>query len=429
MRTLTTALLLLIALPAAAQELSSAERARLQRVMRDGLRQYEAAAGESPAARENLEHVRRMLDAVDARREDLRRRGIDADVARAGILFSDLGKNGANMSALAQELFPNEYRNPATRGAAMFKAFLLHEVPGRRIFRETARQYGLSAETIERVERANVGHNGPGAAGSWWQGAWDSQIRSLERGAVRLDGPHGELVRQYVGRAYPMVQGLEGALHTALDRRDQGTRDGSLKIMAERMGRGETLREAFRATFGSQEGSNQRMTQLQFDALRERYPQVFEIDVVREAERAVQETARFSNHVQFNRAGDRARIHLPDGRVVEATSFESFREALVQVEQPSARRFRSGAEGGRPALSELANRTLPQLLAEARRRGVEVRPPYTRAALLSALTGASATQANQALARRDGGPVRSGAARVLERQLPQSQRGQRRTRR
>ena len=428
MRTLTTLLLLLITLPAAAQDLSAAERARLERVMRDGLRQYEAAASESPAARENLEHVRRMLDAVDARREDLRRRGINADVARAGILFSDLGKNGANMSALAQELFPKEFGNPQTRGAAMFKAFLLHEVPGRRIFRETARQYGLSAETIARVERANVGHNGPGAAGSWWRGAWDSQIKSLERGAVRLDGPHGELVREYVGRAYPMVQGLEGALHTALDRRDQGTRDGSLKIMAERMGRGETLREAFRATFGSQEGSNQRMTQLQFDALRERYPQVFEVDVVREAERAVRETARYSNHVQFNRAGDRARIHLPDGRVLEATSFERFRDALAQLEQPSARRFRNGASG-RAALSELANRTLPQLLAEARRRGVEVRPPYTRAALLSALTGASPAQAGQALASRDGGPARSGAARVLERQLPQSQRGQRRARR
>jgi hypothetical protein len=407
----TSLMLLLLAATATAQELSSEERARLRRVMRDGYRQYEEAARESAPARENLNHVRRMLDLVESRRSQLAERGIDADVARAGILFSDLGKNPRHLNALARELFPREYAEPTTRGAAMFRAFLLHEVPGRRLFRQTAREYGLSPETVARVEAANVGHNGPGARGSWWQTAWDAQIRNLRR--VRLSGPHGSLVREYVGRSYPIVRGLEGALHTALDRRDQGTRDGSLKIMAERMGRGETLRDAFRASFGRTPGANQAMTQLQFDALRARYPQVFEIDIVREAERAVRDTARFRNHVQFNRAGTRARVILPSGRTIAASNFEDLQRALGRIEEPSARRPRRVAQ----PVQALGRLTVPQLVAEARRRGVQVSSPYRRAELLRAL-GASPVAAS----RSGNARTQSGAARELQRLLPSSAR-------
>ena len=108
-------------LPANAQDLSLAERARLEEVIQVGYRQYETAAGESPGARENYAHVRRMVDAIASRRAELARRGIDADVARAGVLFSDLGKNPANLSGLAQELFPREFAQKDTRGQAMFR--------------------------------------------------------------------------------------------------------------------------------------------------------------------------------------------------------------------------------------------------------------------------------------------------------------------
>ena len=410
------ALALACALPAAAQDLSAAERARLEEVIRIGYRQYEAAAGESPGARENFAHVRRMLDAIGSRRADLARRGINADVARAGVLFSDLGKNPANLTSLAQELFPREFANPETRGQAMFRAFLLHEIPGRRLFREAAREAGLSRSTIARVEAANVGHNGPAAQGSWWRGAWDGMIRSLE--GARFSGPHGSLARQYIGRAYPQVQGLEGAMHTALDRRDQGTREGSLKIMAERMGRGETLREAFRASFGTTPGANQAMTQLQFDALRQRFPAIFEIDIVQQAERAVRETARYANHVQFNRAGTRARVRHADGRVAEVRSFNSLQRELGRIAQPSASRVRSNPRGA-AAVETLASRTVSQLVAEARRRGLRPRAPYRKEALIRAISGRPLAEVRTAIAARAN---QSGIRGALSGQLRESAR-------
>lgn len=418
-RTPTLALfaLLVCALPAAAQELSAAERARLERVIRSGYRQYEAAANESPGARENFAHVRRMLDAIASRRAELARRGIDADVARAGVLFSDLGKNPQNLSNLARELFPREFANPETRGQAMFRAFLLHEIPGRRLFREAAREAGLSRSTIARVEAANIGHNGPAAQGSWWRGAWDGMIRS-QTGA-RFSGPHGELARQYIGRAYPRVQGLEGALHTALDRRDQGTREGSLKIMAERMGRGETLREAFRASFSLQPGGNQAMTQLQFDALRRRFPTVFEIDIVQQAERAVRETARYANHVQFNEAGTRARVYHTDGRVAEVRSFNGLQRELNRIARPSARRVRANPRGA-ASVQTLSRRSVPQLVAEARRRGLRPRAPYNRAALIRAISGRPLSEVRSAIAART---PQSGIRGALTGQLRPSARG------
>jgi hypothetical protein len=408
--------LLACALPVTAQELSAAERARLERVIRSGYRQYEAAAGESPGARENFAHVRRMLDAIASRRADLARRGIDADVARAGVLFSDLGKNPQNLTSLARELFPREFANPETRGQAMFRAFLLHEIPGRRLFREAAREAGLSRTTIARVEAANIGHNGPAAEGSWWRGAWDGMIRS--QAGARFSGPHGELARQYIGRAYPRVQGLEGALHTALDRRDQGTREGSLKIMAERMGRGETLREAFRASFGLQAGANQAMTQLQFDALRTRFPAIFEIDIVQQAERAVRETARYANHVQFNEAGTRARVYHTDGRVVEVRSFNALQRELTRIARPSARRVRANPRGA-ASVQSLARLSVPQLVAEARGRGLRPRAPYRKAALIRAISGRPLSEVRSALTAR---APQSGIRGALSGQLRSSAR-------
>ncbi|MEZ6183854.1 MAG: hypothetical protein R3F62_02465 [Planctomycetota bacterium] len=390
-------MLLVLGGPVTAQEraaLSAAERTRLERVIEGGLRQYREAAGESPGARENYAHVQRMLDAIASRRGELARRGIDADVARAGVLFSDLGKNPANLSGLAQELFPREFANPETRGQAMFRAFLLHEIPGRRLFREAAREAGLSRATVARVEAANVGHNGPAAEGSWWRGAWDGMIRS--QASANFSGPHGSLARQYIGRAYPEVQGLEGALHTALDRRDQGTRDGSLKIMGERMGRGETLREAFRASFGTGPQANQGMTQVQFDALRQRFPSIFEIDIVQQAERAVRQTARYSNHVVFNRAGTRAQVRHADGRVADVRSFAGLQRELTRIESPSARRVPRDVSG--PAsLSRLTGLRVSQLVAEARRQGLNPRAPYDRASLIRSISGRPLSEVRTAL--------------------------------
>ena len=413
---LALSLALICGFPAAAQALPAAEHARLEEVIRIGYRQYETAASESPGARENFDHVRRMLDAIASSRAELARRGINADVARAGVLFSDLGKNPANLSSLARELFPTEFADTKTRGQAMFRAFLLHEIPGRRLFAKAAREAGLSPSTIARVEAANVGHNGPAAQGSWWRGAWDGMVRSLPR--ANFSGPHGALARQYVGQSYPQVQGLEGALHTALDRRDQGTRDGSLKIMAERMGRGETLREAFRASFGLTKGANQAMTQLQFDELRRRFPAIFEIDIVQQAERAVRDTARFANHVQFNRTGSRARVYHADGRVVEVRSFNGLKRELAQIERPSAQRVRATTRG--PAsVKTLATRTVPQLLAEARRRGLRPRAPYRKAALIKAISGRPVAEVNRVLRAR---PKHAGMLGALRGQLRQSAR-------
>jgi hypothetical protein len=375
------------------------DRAGLDVILKEALGRYREAATQSAPAAENLGHVERMLASIDSRTERLAELGINAQVTKAGILFSDLGKNGSNLAPLAQELFPAEFANESTRGLAFFKAFLLHEIPGRKLFREMAAERGLSESTIRAVEAANVGHNGPGAAGSWWQQNWDAQIKDY-KGQANLKGAHGDLAAEYLGKAYPKVASLEGALHTGLDRRDQGTRDGSLKIMSEVMEKGATLKEAFAELFGE----NQRKTQLQFDALRALHPKVFELDIVLDAERSVQETLRYRNHVSFNADGTKARVHLPDGRVIETTTFEGFRDALRMIDTPAQVRYRNPKT--RPltielareqAVTELRQRTVPQLLAQVREANGKATRPYSKANLIAQLSGVDSSRVRKLL--------------------------------
>jgi hypothetical protein len=280
-----------------------------------------------------------------------------------------------------------------------------------------------------------VGHNGPTPKGVFWEASWTANIK--EGPQPNLEGKHGSLVAEYAGKAYPFPSTSEGALHTALDRRDQGTRDGSIKIMAEVMGRGGTLKQAFVELFGE----NQKNTLRQFEALRAKYPQVFELDIVQEAERAVRNTVNYRNHVQFNKDGTKARVHLNDGRVVEVSTHEGFREALTMIEEPRATRLRNPGAPITPEhlreskVEALRRRTLPQLLAEARRKGVAEGPP-SKANLIAQLTGvprarvaALLRQAPVAVTSRPGavegvrlGGKRKGATRRLEGMLPPSAR-------
>lgn len=435
---IVAALALFGATTAWADPIPEADRPKLERLITETMAQYREAAKAGGAAAENLSHVERMLDSVQARSAELKRMGIDAQAVRAGIVYSDLGKFGNHLAPLAQELYPKEFANEKTRGAAFFRAFLLHEVPGRRLFLDQAAQAGLSRATIAAVEAANVGHNGPTPKGVFWEQAWKGNIK--EGPAPSLEGKHGSLVREYAGKAYPFPSTAEGALHTALDRRDQGTRDGSIKIMAEVMGRGGTLKEAFVELFGE----NQRNTLRQFEALRARYPQIFNVDIVQEAERAVRNTVNYRNHVQFNREGTQARVHLNDGRVVQVSNHEGFREALTMIEEPRRTRLRNAAtpitvqQLRESKVAPLRRRTVAQLLAEARRRnGGVYEGPRNKANLIAQLTGLTPARTAQLLRRTPprAGPAntglrlggrRRGATRRLEALVPPGARPSRR---
>jgi hypothetical protein len=78
---------------------------------------------------------------------------------------------------------------------------------------------------------------------------------------------------------------------------------------------------------------NPKKTLPQLEALRARHGDLFDLDVVREGEARLRRTMSLLNHVEFLDEA-RARVHTPDGKTVEVSSFEAFWKALAQVEEP-----------------------------------------------------------------------------------------------
>ena len=380
---------------AQAQELTSGDRAALRQITDRALERYEVDAQQNPNARENAEHIRRLIQSIEADAPRLRQMGVEVEVLRTAIAMSDLGKNDTARNAMVRAVFPLEPPQ-----MAHFRAFLLHEVPGLVWFNAQARELGLSRTAIRDVTRALRGHNGPAVEGTFWRTAWDANIRNYE-GPRPTGNPLAEFAARYLGRPYPEPGSLAGAIHTALDRRDQGTRDGSLKIMGERMNRGESLERAFNESFRL----NQEATLRQFDRLSERYPQILELPSVREAREAVERTSAYANHVRFSEGGTRAEIRLPNGTTVTATEIGQFSEALRQIplEQTQDRpQFESASRRA------VARMNLPQLRVAARQAGVDA-TGMSRAQLVAALTGQS-----QAGADRSVQAARRGSVQALQ---------------
>jgi hypothetical protein len=156
-------------------------------------RQIDRAA---PVAREaavqNLEHVDRMIDRVRRAGAELRRIGVDLDALVVGIAISDIGKG-----ALGEIIDAS----PDLTDDDQHRAFLRHEQHGPRLLTDWARQVGLSTREQLAIVRANTHHNGPGLRGTWW----------------------GDQYRRAFGHRYGMPFGLEGVVHTLLDRVDGAT--------------------------------------------------------------------------------------------------------------------------------------------------------------------------------------------------------------
>jgi hypothetical protein len=277
------------------------------------------------AARENQAHLLRMIDLLEQNRPKLVAAGVDPDTAINSILYSDLGKNASYLEAHANKLFPDLMAGDAkAQGLAKFKAFLLHEEPGIDLVRVKAAELGVSPEETDRIVQGIVGHNGPGTPGTFWGKNWDALIAS--------DQPNP--ASDMIGKPYPLPEGPEAALHTALDRIDQGAltwtpegwAGGPKKISADLLKGGMNLEAAIKESLvGNPDG-----TMLQLDQLRSLQPRTFELPFVQEGEARVLATKELFKSVTFTDGGKTAVIATPDGPVT-ATDFDGFWKGLSRV--------------------------------------------------------------------------------------------------
>ena len=144
------------------------------------------------AARQNLDHVDRMIERVCAAGPALRRIGVDVDALVVGIAISDIGKGAlGEIIDVSLDLADDDH----------LRAFLRHEQHGPRLLTDWAREVGLSTREQLAILRANTHHNGPGLRGTWW----------------------GDQFRRAFGHRYGMPFGIEGIVHTLLDRADGAT--------------------------------------------------------------------------------------------------------------------------------------------------------------------------------------------------------------
>ncbi|MEZ0230167.1 MAG: hypothetical protein ACAI25_16210, partial [Planctomycetota bacterium] len=284
---------------------------------------------------ENLNHVRRIIAAVDENEAAIRSMGLDPERVKLQLLYSDTFKDPASVAREAQRLFPALYADPKTQGLAKLKALLLHEEPALALFQEEARAVGLPRNETNRIADGIRGHNGPGSEGSFWGNMWRAHI---ETEAPR---PGSNML----GRPYPSPS-REAALPTFLDRFDSRlTFDpatgryagGPVKFLGEGVARGESLRKAFdSATQVAYDG-----TARQLADLRALHPDLFRQPFVSRAASELELTIAVRQRVRFvDEAGTIAEVTTPNG-VVRVTEPAALWSALAEgqagaASQPSA---------------------------------------------------------------------------------------------
>ncbi len=304
-------------------------------LMERGLRRYEESVENSPpelraGAQENLNHVRRLLAAVDENEAAIRSMGLDPERVKLQLLYSDTFKDPASVAREAQRLFPALYADPRTQGLAKLKALLLHEEPALALFQEEAAAVGLPRNETRRVADGIRGHNGPASEGSFWGNMWKAHI---ETEAPR---PGSNML----GRPYPNPS-REAALPTFLDRFDSRlTWDpaagrysgGPVKFLNEGVARGESLRKAWdSATQVAYDG-----TARQLADLRRLHPDLFRQPFVAKASGELELTIAVRDRVRFvDDAGTIAEVLTPRGPV-RVTDPAGLWGALAEGHAPAA---------------------------------------------------------------------------------------------
>ncbi|WP_089935439.1 HD domain-containing protein [Candidatus Entotheonella palauensis] len=162
-------------------------------------------AGARLTATENLRHVQRLVQVIQAHAAELRSLAIDVETLLAGVALSDIGKGFPAMQALIaakRQACGANGRDQAWKETDFFKAFMNHEAYGISLLEARAVAYDLDPEEVSKIRRVIAWHNGPGLRDSWWGQNYTAQMG---------------------GARYGVPDSPEGVVHTILDRVDGGS--------------------------------------------------------------------------------------------------------------------------------------------------------------------------------------------------------------